>query len=213
MSKTFGKAILRRSQATDPGLMSQGLQLKVLGKVEVRRNGAVLPVIRSKKTRSLLAYLAITGRAHDREDLCTLLFDRTADPRGALRWSISQLRRNLGEDAACIIANDRVQFDRSRIDLDIVAVWAATETQKTDVTELERAAEAIPPNAPLAHLFLSHTPDFNDWAETEQNKLKKLHTNILGKLINTAGLSPEMELKWRRLQRKVLPRSQDAAYA
>ena len=73
------------------------LIIQTLGDLEVRRAGRSLLLPPSKKTRALLAYLAVTGRAHRRERLCSLLWDVTDDPRGALRWSLSKLRALVDE--------------------------------------------------------------------------------------------------------------------
>ena len=59
----------------------------------------------SKKTRALLGYLAVSGKAERRERLCHLFWETPDDPKGALRWSLSKLRGVLG---------DRIVADRER---------------------------------------------------------------------------------------------------
>lgn len=49
------------------------LVLKLLGEIEVVRGGKRLELPPSKKTRALLAYLAMTGQSQRRERLCALL--------------------------------------------------------------------------------------------------------------------------------------------
>ena len=68
------------------------LELRVLGELEVIRDGAPVALARSRKTRALLAYLALTGHKHRRERLCEIFWDVPDDPRGALRWSLSKIR-------------------------------------------------------------------------------------------------------------------------
>ena len=68
------------------------LELNFLGDLEVVRGGEVLPLPPSKKTRALLAYIALHERAFRREHLCELLWEIPDDPRGSLRWSLSKLR-------------------------------------------------------------------------------------------------------------------------
>ena len=65
--------------------MTLVLSLHFLGEARVLRDGATLELPPSRKTRALLAYLAVTGRPHRRERLCSLLWDLPDDPRGALR--------------------------------------------------------------------------------------------------------------------------------
>ncbi len=47
---------------------------------------------------ALLAYLLLTEKAHSREHLVDLLFERPDDPRAALRWTLTKLRKELGSD-------------------------------------------------------------------------------------------------------------------
>jgi hypothetical protein len=63
------------------------LILRLLGEIEVVRSGECLTLPPSKRTRGLLAYLAVTGRRHRRDRLCSMLWEVPDDPRGALRWS------------------------------------------------------------------------------------------------------------------------------
>ena len=57
------------------------LSLRVLGRIELARDGAALSLPQSKKTRALLAYLAVTGRPHSRDKLCEMFWDLPDDPR------------------------------------------------------------------------------------------------------------------------------------
>ena len=51
------------------------LALNFLGDLSIARNGEPLELPPSRKTRALLAYLALTGRAFRREHLCELLWE------------------------------------------------------------------------------------------------------------------------------------------
>ena len=68
------------------------IEIRVLGGLEVIRDGEPVPLPPSRKTRALLAYLVLTGRPHRREQLCEMFWDVPDDPRGALRWSLSKIR-------------------------------------------------------------------------------------------------------------------------
>jgi DNA-binding SARP family transcriptional activator/pimeloyl-ACP methyl ester carboxylesterase len=68
------------------------IELRLLGPMAVLRDGATQALPASRKTRALLAYLAINGKPERRESLCDLLWDLPDDPRGSLRWSLSKLR-------------------------------------------------------------------------------------------------------------------------
>ena len=82
--------------------------------LDVRRAGKPLAQPPSKKTRALLAYLALTRRPHRRETLCNLFWDVTDDPRGALRWSLSKLRKQVDDER-----ETRLDADRERVGLEL----------------------------------------------------------------------------------------------
>ena len=65
------------------------LQMALLGEMRISHGGRQSELPRSRKTRALLAYLALTGRSHRRERLCSTFWEVPDDPRGALRWSLS----------------------------------------------------------------------------------------------------------------------------
>lgn len=55
---------------------------------------------RSRKSWGLLAYLILTKRPPARTELASLLFSEANDPLRALRWSLAEVRRALGESAS-----------------------------------------------------------------------------------------------------------------
>jgi DNA-binding SARP family transcriptional activator len=85
--------------------------------MELVRDDSALPLPQSKKTRALLAYLAMTRRAHSRDKLCEMFWDLPDDPRGSLRWSLSKLRLLVNEDGT-----ERLQADRETVALDCAAM-------------------------------------------------------------------------------------------
>ena len=56
------------------------LQINVLGGISVIHGEQTANLPPSKKTRALLAYLALTGREHRRDRLCSLLWEEAEDP-------------------------------------------------------------------------------------------------------------------------------------
>src|SRR5688572_32092541 len=105
------------------------LALKFLGDLTIARDGEALELPPSRKTRSLLAYLALTGRAFRREHLCELLWEVPDDPRGSLRWSLSKLRRLVDDETRERIVADRltVRFDGSDVAIDVAALTAIAQ--------------------------------------------------------------------------------------
>jgi len=82
-----------------------GLSVHLLGPPRIERGGTELEAPRGNKAWGLLAYLVRARVAPSRERLAVLLFPEAEDPLGTLRWTLSTLRRRLG-DAGHRIAQD-----------------------------------------------------------------------------------------------------------
>ncbi len=76
------------------------LAIRLVGPPEIARDGAVVAPPRGHKSWAVLAYLVLAGRPVARPQLAGLIFGDAADPLGALRWSLAQLRRALGVEGA-----------------------------------------------------------------------------------------------------------------
>lgn len=135
---------MSRAPRRDSDAAGAGISLCVLGPLRLFRGTARVELPPSKKTRALLAYLAVTARPQTREHLCDLLWEGPDDPRGALRWSLAKLRPLLeiaGESCVRTV-RDEVAFDvgRGRVDwLDVHAVERGGLARATS-EDLERAA-------------------------------------------------------------------------
>jgi DNA-binding SARP family transcriptional activator len=73
------------------------LAVRLLGRPTIERDGAPVPPPRGRKVWGLLAYLVLSERPPLRTQLASLLFAEADDPLGALRWSLAELRRALGD--------------------------------------------------------------------------------------------------------------------
>ncbi|TIS05415.1 MAG: ATP-binding protein, partial [Mesorhizobium sp.] len=138
------------------------LDLCVLGDFQVVRDGALLDLPPSRKTRALLAYLAVTGKAHQRERLCEIFWDIPDDPRGALRWSLSKIRQVLGDDEPALVA------DRNTVSLKLGTDYARllplvkADLSMASTEELEAAAGSIRGDF-LADLSLERCFEYEAW--------------------------------------------------
>lgn len=173
--------------------MSQPLQIRVLGPLEVERAGARAEMPRSRKTRALLAYLALSPREHPRERLCRLLWPDVDDPRGALRWSLSRLRPVVSEPG-----RERLEATREAIQLE-------SKDVEVDVLRLRRLVGADPRGAPTdalveaARLFrgdplegldLPDAPDFQAWCVAQREELRGAELRILDALVERLRPTP-----------------------
>jgi pimeloyl-ACP methyl ester carboxylesterase/DNA-binding SARP family transcriptional activator len=175
--------------------------IRVLGSLAVLRDGARVQLPPSKKTRALLAYLAVTGRAHSRWRLCAMLWNVPHDPRAALRWSLSRLRP-LVDDPDCrrITADrDSVGLDLRQVTVDIVSLRAAArrgiETMSTDA--LRHAAETLEGDF-LEGLNLPDCHEFQSWCTGEREETRRLRFKILSALIARLEGTPDEALPYAR---------------
>ncbi|MGH8892048.1 MAG: BTAD domain-containing putative transcriptional regulator [Actinomycetes bacterium] len=76
-----------------------GLSIHLLGSPRMERAGTAVGALRGHKAWGLLAYLLGSRIPPSRDRVARLLFPEADDPLGTLRWTLSILRRQLGEDA------------------------------------------------------------------------------------------------------------------
>jgi DNA-binding SARP family transcriptional activator len=169
------------------------LQVQVLGPLIVQRDGEPVPLPQSKKTRGLLAYLAITGRSHRRDRLCSLLWDVADDPRGALRWSLSKIRPVVDCEAKRCLVADResveLDLDDSSLDWKWVRQELATGVDSIS-TERLRELEEVFDGELLEGLDLIDFDEFTAWCAAEREHARTLHTQVLHALVERLEVTP-----------------------
>ena len=190
------------------------LIIELLGSPRVVRNAVELQP-RGRKSWSLLAYLLLANRSTSRERLAELLFPAADDPLGALRWSLSDLRRLLGPD--CKLYGDPVVVvlpSTAVVDVDLVCRgrWGeALELRGLDRELLEGvsvsgsaafelwllserrrlggAAESVLHEATLACLAVGRMTDALGYASrlVELNPLDEAYHVLLVQCLRSAG--------------------------
>lgn len=219
MQMHSGSPIRLATERPDPSAVRSGrpgdssLEIRVLGEFTVLRNGAAVPLPRSRKTRALLAYLAIDGRRHQRERLCELFWELPDDPRGALRWSLSRIRQVLGAEAASLLRADRSTV---QLCLDDVSFGYATIRGLTQVdlnacplAMLEScAAQFAGPF--LADLSVPRCPEFEAWRAAVSDEADVLHIRLLRALIERTEV-PERALAYAHQLRRLSPGNPELA--
>jgi DNA-binding SARP family transcriptional activator len=177
------------------------LQIALLGELEVRRDGAPLPLPASKKSRALLGYLCATGRPALRERLCALLWDGPDDPRAALRWSLTKLRPLLDDARAQRLHADRehVAFAAGDATVDLHEVRAALGPRPADapLEALQAAAARFRGNF-LEGLELPGCHLFHAWWVGEREELHRLHLGVRAALIERLRDDPAEALRHAR---------------
>ncbi|HET9215264.1 MAG TPA: BTAD domain-containing putative transcriptional regulator [Gaiellaceae bacterium] len=136
-----------------------GLSIRLLGPPRIERDGRPVEAPRGHKPWGLLAYLVRTHVPSSRERLAALLFPEADDPLGTLRWTLSALRRLLGEQAE--LTGDPVRLSLrpgTFVDVDVLARGSWVE------------ALALPGlgHELLDGLVFRSSPGFENWLENER---------------------------------------------
>src|SRR5205807_5700861 len=160
-----------------------------------------MPLPRSKKTRALLAYLAVTDRAHSRDRLCAMFWPVPDGPRAALRWSLGRLRP-LVDDRDCrrIIADrESVSIDLGHVDVDLLSLRnvARNGLDAVATDTLHEAAEALDGDF-LEGLELPDCLEFQSWCTAEREAARRLRVRLLAALVGRLEDVPDQALPHAR---------------
>ncbi|MCU1392439.1 MAG: hypothetical protein JWM34_867 [Ilumatobacteraceae bacterium] len=98
------------------------VRIRLLGRPEIEHDGRAAAPPRGRKAWAVLAYVVLAERSVSRQHLAGLLFADAADPLGALRWTLAELRRTLG--SADALRGDPVVLGVDRMCLDVSMVAA-----------------------------------------------------------------------------------------
>jgi pimeloyl-ACP methyl ester carboxylesterase/class 3 adenylate cyclase/tetratricopeptide (TPR) repeat protein len=188
--------------------LSSGLAIRVLGDLSVTRGGSEAPLPQSKKTRALLAYLAVVNKPQRRERLCELFWDVPDDPRGALRWSLSKLRQIVNADGV-----ERLEADRNTVllrpasvelDYDLIRGLTADAIGGLPTERLEAIAAAF--TGPfLADLYLPRCTAFEAWRAYCADEAEVLRLKVLRTLIDRLANEPRRALAHVHTLQSLLP--------
>lgn len=197
--------------------MPATLSLRVLGEPRVLRGDALVPLPASKKTRALLAYLALSGRPHRRERLCEIFWELPDDPLGSLRWALSKIRKVVDvPDAKRLLADrERVSLDLGDIAVDLPAIRRALAPGAPDASAaaLREMADALAEPL-LDGLDMPQCEAFQAWLTAERADATRLRLDVLARLSLHSETSDQDALRWLRWLRDwraAEPLSADAA--
>lgn len=166
----------RRSGAKEFAL----LEIRVLGGLEVVRDGVPATLPPSRKTRALLAYLALTRGRHRREQLCDMFWDVPDDPRGSLRWSLSKIRPIVDEVSIPRLLADRqsVELRTEGTSVDFLAAQSCAGLGGAAADDLTGIAKSF--RGPLlSDLDLPENSGFHTWLLGMREDARKLQAKLL----------------------------------
>lgn len=158
--------------------MAVELQIRLLGGLHLALDGTPLTDFVSNKAPALLAYLAVTGRPHQREALAALLWGERAeaDAKNNLRQALSSLRRVL--DPYLLITRDTVALNpQAAVSLDVAAfeerLRASAQPAEALAARLEEAT-ALYRGDFLAGVAVRDAPEFEDWMLAQRSRFREL---------------------------------------
>lgn len=177
------------SSAADPiARPDAGLEIRIMGPLEVRVDGAPI-VVDTRKALAILALLAVDGRPFGRDELAALLWPESDDAsaRAALRRTLSVLRTALG---------DRwLRVDRGSVALDRTDVWVdidALDRPGPQGAALLRLAAEQQRGPFLAGFSLRDSPDFDDWRASRASMVERSVGALLDRLADAAGAEGDL---------------------
>lgn len=184
MVGSVGASVESRVGSNDPAgpPLAGALRLRLMGPLEVWRDGAAVALPPSRKVRGLLAYLALAPRPCARARLCELLWDVPDDPRGELRWCLSKLRRLVdGAGRRRIQAEgDAVRLDLTGCEVDVLEVQRATASGVAGLGLEEASALASRFGGDLLDgLTLERSPAFEAWLASQRRRLRGTQLALL----------------------------------
>jgi len=188
--------------------MSHTLEISLLGELRIKALGEEVPLPASRKARALLAFLIATGRPHRRERLCELFWDIPDDPKAALRWALSKLRRAVDspERLRIIADRERVRFDAEGIRVDILLIHARLRDRDNppSLDELEEMAAHLG-GMLLDGLDGAGDEAFDAWLTAEREDVRVVQVEVHKRLATHPQSGAVAARKWLRLWREEDP--------
>jgi len=186
------------------------LEIDVLGSFTVTRDGEAVPLPPSRKTRALLAYLAVVGRPQSREHLCEMFWDIPDDPRGSLRWSLFKLRQIVNRDG-----HEPLRADRNVLELrtgkGVAVDWHSLKSLSSAdpgavcLDEIESWAERLGGCGFLDDLSLPRCPVFEAWRVALANEFDVLRCRMLRAAVDRLRDDPARALPFASALRAINP--------
>lgn len=192
--------------------MDMTLSIKTLGELTVSRDGRPLDLPPSKRTRALLAYLAITARPHRRDRLCEIFWKTPEDPRSTLRWSLSKIRHlvNHPDKERLVSDRERVSLLTYDIFIDLREIELKANDPFTSSQELESLSKALRDTF-MEGADIPGQEIYQQWLTAQRRETSQLRAKVLYRLSTHPDLLQDERLKWARKWEELEPFNPDAA--
>ena len=152
------------------------MELRLLGGLEIMKDGLPVTGFVSTKAPALVAYLAVTGASQSREHLAGLLWSDAPemDARASLRVVLSNLRQTLGAETLSITRTHVGLAGIEAIGSDLAEFLAATGETSTEGQAIEPLGRVdnLYGGDLLAGLIVRDAPLFEEWLVTERERIR-----------------------------------------
>lgn len=176
------------------------LEIRMLGEFSVIHRGNKLALTKSKRTRALLAYLAMTNRPKRRDHLCELLWDDHNDPKHALRWSLSKIRHFVNEEGheRLIADRERVTLFTNEVLIDVHAIKNSLDNLDIAVDELKHHLTALESSF-LEGFDITSQSAFQRWLVAERIEAERLFLEVLKRLWDHPNTRADDKLSYMKI--------------
>ncbi|MGP4033867.1 tetratricopeptide repeat protein [Pseudarthrobacter sp. 1C304] len=169
--------------------------IRLLGPPRIESPGAAPPQPKGRKAWAVLAYLALQPDGASRGRTATLLFPDAADPLGALRWNLSELRRTL----------PGISLTGDPLRLAVLPPWHCDALELVGATPGGGADPRRFEGQLMEGLSFADSPVFDSWLADQRYRLENCVQSLLyeGSLAALAAGAPAdaVELASRALRR------------
>jgi len=176
---------------------SAPLAVRLVGQLALFDGSRALPLPSSRKTRAVFLYLLRAGGAVRRERLCDLFFDLPADPRAALRWSLTKIRTMLDPRPELLLTEgETVALDPAGFVTDVAQVEALLAHHRLPHGgALFDALDAML-DEPLAGLDLPQLGSFSAWLAAERSLIDQVRARLFLRAAESDALTAEQRTRF-----------------
>ena len=138
------------------------LRVRLLGRPGLEHDGASRR-LEGHKPWALLTYLLLEPRAPSRRELADLLWSETDDPLGAVRWSLSQVRKAINPPAEIGERDGRIKIDAEVLVVDAGELLRG-EWDESSIDDLVRGEL-------LEGMSFGEAPSFDTWLQVQRARV------------------------------------------
>src|SRR5438034_1245786 len=146
------------------------LRVRLLGRPGLEHDGESRR-LEGYKPWALLTYLLLESRAPTRRELADLLWSEADDPLGAVRWSLSQVRKAVNPPAEIAERDGRIKIDAEVLVVDAGELLRG-EWDESSIDDLVRGEL-------LEGMSFGEAPSFDTWLQVQRARVASSATDAL----------------------------------